>query len=405
MPSQLVPPHGGSLNPRMLAAEALAAERSRAKSLRQVRVSSREKGDLIMLGIGGFSPLDGFMTHADWEGVCTQYRMASGLFWPIPITLSVDRDTARDIEVGSEIALLDPDSDSLLATMRVTGKYVIDKARECAAVFRTQDPEHPGVAMVLQQPEVNLAGPVSVLSDGGFKAKYGDLFMTPAETRAEFERLGWSRVAAFQTRNPMHRSHEYLAKVAIEVCDGVLVHSLLGNVKPGDIPAEVRTRAIAALIANYFRPGTVVQAGYPLDMRYAGPREALLHALFRQNYGCSHLIVGRDHAGVGSYYGPFDAHRVFEEIPKDALATQPLRMDWTFWCYRCGGMASGRTCPHDDADRLLVSGTKLRKWLSEGQPVPNEFSRPEVLSILREYYASLDESERVEVRLSGHSAR
>jgi sulfate adenylyltransferase len=389
----------------MLAAEALVAERSRAASLRQVRVSSREKGDLIMLGIGGFSPLDGFMTHADWEGVCTQYRMASGLFWPIPITLSVDRDTARDIDVGSDIALLDPDSDSPLAAMRVTEKYVIDKARECAAIFRTQDPEHPGVKMVLQQPEVNLAGPVNVLSDGGFRAKYGALFMTPAETRAEFERLGWSRVAAFQTRNPMHRSHEYLAKVAIEVCDGVLVHSLLGNVKPGDIPAEVRTRAIAALIATYFRAGTVVQAGYPLDMRYAGPREALLHALFRQNYGCSHLIVGRDHAGVGSYYGPFDAHRVFDEIPKDALATQPLRMDWTFWCYRCGGMASGRTCPHDDADRLLVSGTKLRKWLSEGQPVPNEFSRPEVLRILRAYYASLDERDKVEVKLSGHSAR
>ena len=405
MPSHLVPPHGGTLTPRMLAGDALATERARAKSLCQVRVSSREKGDLIMLGIGGFSPLDGFMTHADWEGVCMQYRMASGLFWPIPITLSVDRDTARDIDVGSDITLLDPDSDSPLATMRVTEKYVIDKARECAAIFRTQDPEHPGVKMVLQQPEVNLAGPVNVLSDGGFKAKYGALFMTPAETRAEFERLGWSRVAAFQTRNPMHRSHEYLAKVAIEVCDGVLVHSLLGNVKPGDIPAEVRTRAIAALIATYFRAGTVVQAGYPLDMRYAGPREALLHALFRQNYGCSHLIVGRDHAGVGSYYGPFDAHRVFDEIPKDALATQPLRMDWTFWCYRCGGMASGRTCPHDDADRLLVSGTKLRKWLSEGQPVPNEFSRPEVLSILRAYYASLDERDKVEVKLSGHSAR
>jgi sulfate adenylyltransferase len=405
MPSHLVPPHGGTLTPRMLAGDALAAERSRAKSLRQVRVSSREKGDLIMLGIGGFSPLDGFMTHADWEGVCTQYRMASGLFWPIPITLSVDRNTARDVAVGSDIALIDPDSDEPLATMRVTQQYVIDKARECAAIFRTQDPGHPGVAMVMQQPEMNLAGPVNVLSDGGFKAKYGALFMTPAETRAEFERLGWSRVAAFQTRNPMHRSHEYLAKVAIEVCDGVLVHSLLGNLKPGDIPADVRTRAIAVLIATYFRPGTVVQAGYPLDMRYAGPREALLHALFRQNYGCSHLIVGRDHAGVGSYYGPFDAHRVFEEIPKDALATQPLRMDWTFWCYRCGGMASGRTCPHDDADRLLVSGTKLRKWLSEGQPVPTEFSRPEVLSVLREYYASLEESEKVEIKLSGHSAR
>jgi len=405
MPSHLVPPHGGTLTPRMLSGDALAGERSRAKSLRQVRVSSREKGDLIMLGIGGFSPLDGFMTHADWEGVCTQCRMASGLFWPIPITLSVDRDTARDTAVGSDIALVDPDSDEPLATMRVSEQYVIDKARECAAIFRTQDPEHPGVKMVLQQPEVNLAGPVNVLSDGGFKAKYGALFMTPAETRAEFERLGWSRVAAFQTRNPMHRSHEYLAKVAIEVCDGVLVHSLLGNLKPGDIPADVRTRAIAVLIATYFRPGTVVQAGYPLDMRYAGPREALLHALFRQNYGCSHLIVGRDHAGVGSYYGPFDAHRVFEEIPKDALATQPLRMDWTFWCYRCGGMASGRTCPHDDSDRLLVSGTKLRKWLSEGQPVPTEFSRPEVLSVLREYYASLEESEKVEITLSGHSAR
>jgi sulfate adenylyltransferase len=257
----------------------------------------------------------------------------------------------------------------------------------------------------MQQADVNLAGPVKVLSDGGFKARYGALFMTPAETRAEFERLGWSKVAAFQTRNPMHRSHEYLAKVAIEVCDGVLVHSLLGNLKPGDIPADVRTAAISVLVERYFRPKTVVQAGYPLDMRYAGPREALLHALFRQNYGCSHQIVGRDHAGVGSYYGPFDAHHVFDEIPKDALETQPLKIDWTFWCYKCGGMASARTCPHDDADRLLVSGTKLRKWLSEGSEVPPEFSRAEVLEVLRRYYASLDASEKVEVKLTGHSAR
>jgi sulfate adenylyltransferase len=282
--------------------------------------------------------------------------------------------------------------------MRVSEKYAIDKAAECSAIFRTIDPVHPGVKMVIEQPEINLAGTVKVLSDGGFKATYGSLFMTPAETRAEFERLGWSRVAAFQTRNPMHRSHEYLVKIAIEVCDGVLVHSLLGHLKPGDIPAEVRTRAIAVLIDKYFRPGTVVQAGYPLDMRYAGPREALLHALFRQNYGCSHQIVGRDHAGVGSYYRPFDAHRVFDEIPSTALATQPLKIDWTFWCYRCGGMASGRTCPHEDADRLLVSGTQLRKWLSEGQPVPPEFSRAEVLHILREYYASLKESEKLGTR-------
>jgi sulfate adenylyltransferase len=389
----------------MLGGEALAAERSLARSLPALRVSSREKGDLIMLGIGGFTPLEGFMTRADWEGVCDGCRMASGLFWPIPITLSVDAATAGSIRVGADIALADPEDGALLATMKVSEKYAIDKAHECMSVFRTADAEHPGVKMVMQQPEVNLAGPVKVLSDGGFKAKYGALFMTPAETRAEFERLGWSRVAAFQTRNPMHRSHEYLAKVAIETCDGVLVHSLLGALKPGDIPAEVRTRAIAELIEKYFRPGTVVQAGYPLDMRYAGPREALLHALFRQNYGCSHQIVGRDHAGVGSYYGPFDAHRIFDEIPHDALETRPLKMDVTFWCYRCGGMASGRTCAHGDKDRLQVSGTQLRKWLSDGSPVPAEFSRPEVLEILRAYYASLEESGKMEVKLGGQSAR
>ncbi len=362
----LVPPHGGGLlKPLMLSGEALAAETERARSLRTVRVSSRERGDLVMLGIGGFTPLEGFMTRADWAGVCDDYRTAAGLFWPIPITLSVDAPTAESIRISDSIALTDPETDEPLATMRVIEKYTIDKPRECTSVFHTADAEHPGVGMVMQQPGVNLAGPVKVLSDGGFKAKYGALFMTPAETRAEFQRLGWSRVAAFQTRNPMHRSHEYLVKVAIEVCDGVLVHSLLGNLKPGDIPAPVRTRAIAALIDQYFRPGTVLQAGYPLDMRYAGPREALLHALFRQNYGCSHLIVGRDHAGVGSYYGPFDAHHIFDEIPPDALVTRPLKIDWTFWCYKCGGMASGRTCPHADADRLLVSGTKLRKWLAE----------------------------------------
>ncbi len=390
--SGLVKPHGAqALMPRLLEGSALAAQRARAPSLPAVRISSREKGDLVMLGIGGFTPLEGFMTHADWEGVCGGCRTASGLFWPIPITLSADPLRAESISIGDEIALVDPEDSAPLATMRVTEKYAIDKAHECMSVFRTADAKHPGVQMVMQQPGINLAGPVKVLSDGGFKAKYGALFMTPAETRAEFQRLGWSRVAAFQTRNPMHRSHEYLAKVAIEVCDGVLVHSLLGNLKPGDIPADVRTRAIAVLIEKYFRSGTVVQAGYPLDMRYAGPREALLHALFRQNYGCSHLVVGRDHAGVGSYYGPFDAHRIFDEIPQGALQTRALKMDVTFWCYRCGGMASGRTCAHGDADRLQVSGTQLRKWLGEGSPVPREFSRPEVLEILRNYYAGLKE--------------
>jgi sulfate adenylyltransferase len=402
----LVRPHGGgNLEPLLLKGKALADELLRASSMPRIKVSSREKGDLVMMGIGGFTPLEGFMSFPDWQGVCAGMKMANGLFWPIPITLSTDFLTANDIETGREIALIDPEDDSILATMRVTEKYTIDKAHECATVFNTVDIEHPGVKMVMAQGDVNLAGPVKVLSLGGFDQKYGDLFMTPRQTRDLFEEMGWSKIAAFQTRNPMHRSHEYLAKIAIEVCDGVLIHSLLGNLKPGDIPADVRTEAIGTLVEKYFVKNTIVQAGYPLDMRYAGPREALLHAVFRQNYGCSHLIVGRDHAGVGNYYGPFDAHHIFDEIPKGSMETQPLKIDWTFWCYKCGSMASARTCPHDEADRLLVSGTKLRKWLSEGAEVPAEFSRPEVLEILRAYYASIEDNEKVEVKLSGHSAR
>jgi sulfate adenylyltransferase len=403
---RLVNPHGGGrLKPLLLEGAALIAETERAQSLPTLAVSSREKGDLIMLGIGGFTPLGGFMTRADWEGVCDSMQLANGLFWPIPITLSVDDARASSIPIGADLALTDRESGTVLATMSVTDKYRIDKAHECATVFRTTDLEHPGVRMVMGQGDVNLAGPVQVLSQGGFAEKYGALFLTPAQTRAVFEANHWSTVAAFQTRNPMHRSHEYLAKVAIETCDGVLIHSLLGNLKPGDIPAEVRTRAISALIEKYFVKNTVVQSGYPLDMRYAGPREALLHALFRQNYGCSHQIVGRDHAGVGSYYGPFDSHHIFDEIPEGALETRPLKIDWTFWCYACGGMASDRTCPHQSEQRLLLSGTKLRKMLSEGTPVRAEFSRPEVLDILRGYYSGLQEDQKVEVKLTGHSAR
>lgn len=402
----LVNPHGGgNLRPLLLEGEALKAELAYAATLPKVVVSSREKGDIVMLGQGGFTPLDGFMTHADWQGVCDGMKMASGLFWPIPITLSTDKATADAIKVAGDVALVDPEDGSILATMKVTEKYAIDKAHECAMVFKTTDIEHPGVKMVMEQGDINLAGPIKVLSLGGFPETYGELLMSPKETRALFESYGWSKVAAFQTRNPMHRSHEYLAKVAIETCDGVLVHSLLGNLKPGDIPADVRTEAIGTLIDNYFVKKTVIQAGYPLDMRYAGPREALLHALFRQNYGCSHLIVGRDHAGVGSYYGPFDAHHIFDELPKGSLETQALKIDWTFWCYECGGMASARTCPHAEEKRLLLSGTKLRKMLSEGGDVPAEFSRPEVLEVLRAYYAGLAEHEKVEVKLTGHSAR
>lgn len=404
--SRLVKPHGSDhLKPLLLEGTALSAELARAETLPKVSISSRESGDLIMMGIGGFTPLDGFMTHADWQGVCDGMKMTSGLFWPIPITLSTDTTTADSISTGGDVALVDSESGEIMATMTVTEKYTIDKAHECAMVFKTTDAEHPGVKMVMEQGEVNLAGPVKVLSQGRFPTDFADVYMTPAETRKLFEEKGWSTVVAFQTRNPLHRSHEYLVKIAIEICDGVMIHSLLGKLKAGDIPSDVRVKAINSLVENYFVQDTVVQSGYPLDMRYAGPREALLHALFRQNYGCSHLIVGRDHAGVGEYYGPFDAQHIFDEIPAGALETLPLKIDWTFYCYKCGGMASMRTCPHDGADRLLLSGTKLRKALSEGGDVPAEFSRPEVLAILREYYAGLEEHEKVEVKLTGHSAR
>ena len=402
--ANLVRPHGGtSLRPLMPEGEALAAARERAGRLTGVTVSSREAGDIVMLGIGGFTPLAGFMGEADWRGVCDEMRTADGLFWPIPITLSVDAGTAGGIAEGDEIALLGPGDPTPMAILEVSEKYAIDKVRECRSVFRTTDSEHPGVKMVMEQGGVNLAGRVTVLSAGSFPDEFGELFLTPAETRARFEANGWTTVAAFQTRNPMHRSHEYLAKIAIEICDGVLIHSLLGNLKPGDVPASVRARAIDTLIENYFVANTVMHAGYPLDMRYAGPREALLHALFRQNYGCSHLLVGRDHAGVGDYYGPFDAHHIFDEIDDDALETKPIKIDWTFWCARCAQMASMRTCPHDPEDRLLLSGTKLRKMLSEGDDVPDAFSRPEVLGILRAYYEGLSAEENVRVELKGHS--
>ncbi len=412
--SKLVPPHGSPvLKPLLLEGPSRDAEVARAAGMKRVPLTSRETGDLIMLGIGGFTPLDGFMGSADWQGVCDAYRMPSkgGLFWPIPITLSAAPELADSIAVGEEVALVDTETGTLMATMRVDEKYRVDREHECRQVFRTTDPAHPGVKMVLEQAEVNLAGPVKVLSESYFPEQFAGLYQRPAEARAMFEARGWSTVAALQLRNPMHASHAYLAWVAIEVCDGVYIHQLVGKLKPGDIPAEVRVKAIDALVNKYFRRERVAMAGYPLDMRYAGPREALLHAVFRQNYGCSHLIVGRDHAGVGDYYGPFDAQKVFLEIPPDALALKPLCMDWTFYCYECGSMASMKTCPHDSkaviddegryqgGARLLLSGTLLRKLMSEGKPVPPEFSKPEVIAVLKEYYDRLEE--RVEVKLHG----
>lgn len=413
--SKLVPPHGGKgLVCCLLEGDALKAELEKAKGLKQVEISSRAKGDLIMMGIGGFSPLDGFMGKADWKSVCENMLLADGTFWPVPITLDISAEDAAAIKPGQEVALVR--NGETMATMKVDEIYEMDEAAkkfECENVFKGhgEDSEkfwdvapndHPGVKMVLAQKPFNMAGKVKVLSQGEFPTKFAGVYKTPAELRAEIEKRGWSKVAALQLRNPMHRSHEYLAKLAVEVCDGVVIHSLVGALKPGDIPAEVRVKCIDTLIDKYFVKENVIQAGYPLDMRYAGPREGLLHATFRQNYGVNRQIIGRDHAGVGDFYGMFEAQEIFDKIPQPAeegkrLLCEPLKIDWTFYCVKCDGMASMRTCPHTKEDRVILSGTKLRKFLSEGKEIPDHFGRPEVLTILRAYYEGL--TEKVEIKM------
>ncbi len=410
--SKLVRPHGSDkLMPLLLDSEARSEEVKRAERLKKVPMSSRETGDLIMMGIGAFTPLTGYMGYDDWKGCCDSMTLTSrkGTFWPIPITLSASQELAASINNSEEVALWATETNELVGTMKVEDKYAIDKAHECSQVFRTTDSNHPGVQKVFAQAEVNLAGPVKVLSESFFPESFKGIYQRPAEARKLFDERGWSTVAALQLRNPMHNSHAYLAWIAIEVCDGVYVHQLLGKLKPGDIPASIRVQAIDALVNQYFRKERVIQGGYPMEMRYAGPREALLHAVFRQNYGCSHLIVGRDHAGVGDYYGPFDSQKIFNEVPTGSLAIHPLCMDWTFYCYECGSMASMKTCPHESravidengsykgGARLILSGTMLRKLMSEGKPVPKEFSRPEVIAILKKYYDGLEE--KVDIKL------
>lgn len=391
--AHLVQPHGGKgLKPLLAPETERADEVARAKKLKQIPMSSKETSDVLMLSMGAYTPLDGFMGRADWKGVCADMKLANGLFWPIPITLTADKALADTIGNGEEVALVDAESGTIMAIMTVTEKFALsaeDKAFEAQHVYTTTDGAHPGVQKVNEQKDIALAGPISVIDEGEFPSLFGDLYQRPAEARAEFTAKGWSKVAAFQTRNPMHRSHEHLAKIAVEVTDGVYIHQVLGKLKAGDIPAETRTKAIQAMIDNYFVKGTVIQAGYPIEMRYAGPREALFHALIRQNYGCSHLIVGRDHAGVGDYYGPFDAQHIFDKLWPGALETMPLKIDITFYCKKCMGMATAKTCPHDKENHVNISGTKQREMLGAGMDIPPEFSRPEVVKILQEYYKNL----------------
>ncbi len=419
--SKLVPPHGGKgLVCCKLEGSELEAEKAKAASLKKIEISAQVKGDLIMMGIGGFSPLDGFMTKDDWKSVCEDFLLSNGTFWPVPVMLDVSAEDAGNINTGDEIAL--ERNDEIYATMKVVQKFEMtedEKKWESEKVYKGQGEEsadgvfwevalkdHPGVQMVMARKAFCLAGPVKVLSEGEYPEKFKGIYLTPQETRAIFDKRGWASVAALQLRNPMHRSHEHLCKIAVDVCDGVIIHSLIGNLKPGDIPADVRVECIDALVKGYFVEENIVQGGYPLDMRYAGPREALLHATFRQNYGVSRMIIGRDHAGVGDFYTLFEAQEIFDQIPQPeeqgkALICEPLKIDWTFYCFKCDGMASMRTCPHGKDDRVILSGTKLRHALSNNEEVVDHFGREEVLQILRRYYASL--TEKVEVKLQSHA--
>lgn len=388
---RLPPPHGGVLRPLLVEESQRTEERRRAKGLRAVRLSSRESGDVIMLGIGAFSPLRGFMGCADYRQVVEDLHLADGTLWPMPITLSVPPDEAP--REGEEIALVDGESGEVMGSMQVEECFRRDRRWEARRVFGTEDAAHPGVARLLAESDILMGGPVRVFSEGDYPLRFAEYYARPWETRALFVERGWRTVAAFQTRNPIHRSHEYCTKIALEICDGLFLHPLVGRLKDDDIPAEVRMRCYEVLLRNYYPEDRVVCRVYPMEMRYAGPREALLHAVFRQNYGCTHLIVGRDHAGVGRYYGPFDAQKIFDRLRPGELHIQPLKLDWTFWCRVCNGMASTRTCPHQPADRVLISGTDLRAMLATGRRPPPEFTRPEVAEILAEYYRSLSKRE------------
>ncbi len=377
----LIAPHGGELIINMASEAERPALIERAQGLPQITVGSRQLADLEMLANGAYSPLSGFMTRADYLSVVDSMHLSNGLPWSIPITLSVEAEQAELIKEGSQVALVNAEG-ALQAVMTVEEKYGYDKEHEASQVYRTTEDAHPGVKVLYAQGDVLLGGPVRVvdLQPQAF-AQYR---YTPTQSRQLFEERGWKRIVAFQTRNPVHRAHEYIQKCALETVDGLYLHPLVGDTKGDDIPAAVRMRCYEALLENYYPADRVILGVLPAAMRYAGPREAVFHALMRKNYGCSHFIVGRDHAGVGNYYGTYDAHYIFANFDPAKLGITPMFFDHTFFCRVCDSMASSKTCPHGNEQHVTLSGTKVRQMLQAGQMPPREFSRPEVAQILIE---------------------
>jgi len=381
MTNGLIAPHGGELILNIVGEAERAEWQDRAKSLPWAVVGSRQLADLEMLAIGTYSPLTGFMTQSDYVSVVQDMHLSNGLPWSLPITLSVTSEQASNLREGSQIALVDAEG-ALQAVMLLLEKYRYDKRLEASKVYRTLDDGHPGVKVVYQQGDVLLGGPVRVVALQN--QTFAQYRYTPTQSRKLFAERGWKRIVAFQTRNPVHRAHEYIQKCALETVDGLYLHPLVGDTKGDDIPADVRMRCYEVLLENYYPADRVVLGVLPAAMRYAGPREAIFHALMRKNYGCSHFIVGRDHAGVGNYYGTYDAHYIFAEFDPVKLGITPMFFDHTFFCRACDAMASSKTCPHGSGQHVTLSGTKVRHMLQAGEIPPREFSRPEVAHVLIE---------------------
>ena len=378
---EMIAPHGGELVDRLAPEEERDGLLQRAEALARVTLGPRALSDLEMISTGVFSPLTGFMVQADYGSVVETMHLKDGLVWSLPITLSVNEAEAGSVFEGDEVALVNGDG-RILATMLVEDKYSYDKEREAREVFGTTNEEHPGVAAVYRQEDTLIGGEVTLLVDDPNPKPFPQYHYTPRELRKVFAEKGWKRVVGFQTRNPVHRSHEYIQKSALEIVDGLLLNPLVGETRAEDIPADVRMRSYEVILERYYPKDRTLLGVFPAAMRYGGPREAVFHAVCRKNYGCTHFIVGRDHAGVGNYYGTYDAQKIFEEVDLDELGIQPLFFEHSFWCNECEGMASGKTCPHDKDQHVHLSGTQVRQMLVNGEEPPVEFSRPEVARIL-----------------------